>query len=490
MKKNLILLSRSMTIVAACVMSLAITACGGGSDPSALETAQMIAAQIDSQAAITTSLTGAQAYRELDGCYLNNGYTKQKAIAEFDADAQQANQDRKSIRGTTRSNVKVIADRSSVNTDGTTRRELDISFQINYPDGTIARNVNQTWIYGSSSGSLLPTGVCTTPDNQKTWRFYGNRDIVSHTVTARNTRLQNYSISTGNPINSPPVTYGKYIRINISNPGNYVNYAIVSGPGIPTPSHSIKLISSQLLRDNPQFTNRFGRFLELDDSRNFRMCKNSADEVATDAQTADCVQFGGSTASIGYTNKLAREVDTNFDALGFVAGGIYTFDLYNDDGWNTVNGQNGKTPVATYTAKLNSLPYSAVTMAGDQPANDLFPKFTGTSIPTTDIASSLLSLNSFSFDVDWSTLAATPDAVLFGLSDIYIGTEGYPSGVANGGWPRNLKDTTIYPDINATSATLTIPTASTQMARRTYGQYMLEFSNRRGHIIQSEIQYY
>src|SRR5690606_5967088 len=56
-------------------------------------------------------------------------------------------------------------------------------------------------------------------------------------------------------------------------------------------------------------------------------------------------------------------VDASFAGYGFEVNGVYTIKVYNDDGWKTVNGQAGKTPIATYTTKLNRLPASAVALA-------------------------------------------------------------------------------------------------------------------------------
>jgi hypothetical protein len=55
--------------------------------------------------------------------------------------------------------------------------------------------------------------------------------------------------------------------------------------------------------------------------------------------------------------------DQGFASQGWGAGGIYRFDVYNDDRWKTVNGHVNKTPIATYFDALQRLPYTFVEMA-------------------------------------------------------------------------------------------------------------------------------
>ena len=63
-----------------------------------------------------------------------------------------------------------------------------------------------------------------------------------------------------------------------------------------------------------------------------------------------------------YTSQLDAQgfaaVDAALTSLGLdTAGTEVTFALYADDGWKTVNGQQGKTPIATYKVKLKNAAY-------------------------------------------------------------------------------------------------------------------------------------
>ena len=123
--------------------------------------------------------------------------------------------------------MAVAADRTSANADGTSRREIDVTYAINYKDGTKQENATQTIISGSSSGAKLPDGTaCTTPDSKTDWRFYGNRKIVATFVSASNQRLERTSLATGLD-KSPRVVYSKFITLGVQDPAKVATYATI-----------------------------------------------------------------------------------------------------------------------------------------------------------------------------------------------------------------------------------------------------------------------
>ena len=132
-------------------------------------------------------------------------------------------------------------------------------------------------------------------------------------------------------------------------------------------------------------------------------------------------------------------------AQGWTAGGSYTFAVYNDDGWKTINGQAGRTPIATYTTTLKRLPYTFVEMAGSGPATDNFPRFTA---PTpASIASNLVSAVPAPMNVTWSALPTFANAAGNRLFSIYEYFEGPKS--------TNLMGV-FYPPIEATSKAIRV----------------------------------
>ena len=132
---------------------------------------------------------------------------------------------------------------------------------------------------------------------------------------------------------------------------------------------------------------------------------------------ADCVLSGASSSSNGTFTTTAALADSGFDALGFVAGGTYTYKVYNDDGWKTVNGQSTRTPIATYTTTLRTLPYSAVTLAGADINSDLYPRLTS-SLSAVNIATAIRNKSAYSTNLSFTALGTMPDAKIFGFGDV------------------------------------------------------------------------
>ena len=160
-------------------------------------------ATIDEALALVSTLdarwaTGVPATTELrtslfDGCYLHDGRSKAWLTADTEANlAAYALRDAYQV-GRRSSNLQVLALRNAVNADGSTRREIDVQYDISYSDGTSTSQTKSTLISGSSSG----TPRCTTPQNLAGLRYLGNQQIVQAAVRANNWRDERYNFANG-----------------------------------------------------------------------------------------------------------------------------------------------------------------------------------------------------------------------------------------------------------------------------------------------------
>lgn len=178
--------------------------------------------------------------------------------------------------------------------------------------------------------------------------------------------------------------------------------------------------------------------------------------------------------------------DARLAAVGIVAG-TYTFAIYNDDGWKTVNGQAGKTPIATYTAQLDSLPISFVDMnVTSNSANDKFPKISSPTAPAATAASEIAGL-AYTGSLSWTAplfVATSPFKVSF--------VEAYAEGTvaSNGiGFPRVAKFTDIFPSSNATSGTINVAANPANLAFKTYAEAQVNYTNRNQRRIRSIVSF-
>jgi hypothetical protein len=501
-RTNALALSASMVAL--------LAACGGGGDgttatatpptptssgPSqavALDAAKAFLASYDATLATAIPTTGAAATALTDGCYLNEGQSKAYSIADFDADPK-AVASRQLDIGSTRTNVQVVADRTATNADGTTRREIDIQYVVNYKDGTKDEVATETIISGSSSGAKLANGsACTTPDSKTDWRWYGNRRVVNTYVSATNERQQRTALATGVALN-PAVTYSKYISLGIADPANVATYATVTGPGLGFAASgsgngtvgTLKLLSPRLLRTAPELTGKRGNTVNWLDTDSFRVCSNAAANNYAPADTVDCVANGASGNSWGwYNNTSGTALDTGFATTNIKAGDVYTFNIYNDDGWKTVNGQAGKTPIATYTRTLDALPYSAAVFAGTGPTTDSFARLTTVSKTPAETANAIKNKATMSFDAAWSAPGAMPDGRTAALRQTWV----FESGQANatgGAWPASRQIDYSYPGARATSMTGVIPAPVAALVVPTYAEISLQYTNRNGNFVTS-----
>lgn len=448
--------------------------------------AQQFLATVDARFATSVPATGALLTELNDGCYLDNGLTKPVAIANFDADRVQSVESHKYRIGSTRTNAQVLADRTLINPDGSSRRELDIRYQVNYADGTVEVDATQTIIWGSSSGATMASGsLCTTPQSGKSWRFYGNRELVDASVRSFNQRSERYSLATGAAL-SGGVDYSKYVQIRVADPSNFAKYVVVKGPGLPV--SGVKLVSPRIQRDDPLFAGKRGNFVDWDDADTFRFCRVDASGSNVAANAADCVAQGASGNNYGMFNRTAAAADTGFEALGFEAGGVYKVAVYNDDGWKTVNGQATRSPIATYSKTLTSLPYSAVTLAGANVTTDLFPRVTFGLAPA-EVAAAIRSKAATPLAVSWTALGAMPDASKFGWGFIYTYIAGRATATSSN-WPQSRGIVFTYPATGATEApSYTLPAAPSALVTPTYSEFAVELANRNNARIQSVVSF-
>ena len=458
----------------------------------ALDAAKAFLAKYDAFLATAIPTPGSAATALNDGCYLQDGRSKAYSVADFDADPL-AVASRQAGVGTVRSNVKVLAERTSANADGTSRREIDIKYDIAYKDGSkfespVDTTLDETIISGSSSGAkLADASTCATPDSKSDWRFYGNRKVVRTVVNAVNERFDRMALATGLDF-SPKVVYSKYLNLIVQDPANVATYAIITGPGLSLPTlgvgGSLKMLSVRLLRTAPELAGKPGNVVDWRDIDPLKPCLNATRTNYAAAETADCVANGASGVnSFGsISNTSGAAVDTAFATLNIKAGDAYTIAVYNDDGWKTVNGQLGKTPIATYTNILRALPFSAATLAGSNPDADLFARFTSSTKTQGEIATAIRSKAAIAADLTWSSPGAMPDGRLLQLADTYVFEQGNAN--SNGtAFPRSRSLFFGYPGSLATSATFSLPVPVTALVLPIFARFGLEYNNRNGNNI-------
>ena len=463
------------------------------STETALVAATAFLAKYDASRATAIPATGAANFSLLDGCYLDNGFSKSFAVSDFDTDPL-ATSSRQFDVGSTRNNIRVLAERSTANADGTSRREIDVKYDVTYKDGTkftalADATPTETIISGGSAGSKLADGsACTASESKSDWRLYGNRKIINANVRAFNERYTRVALATGLAL-TPEVVYNKYIRFNVTDPANVAKYVTIAGPGIvggtPFAPITLKMVSVRLLRDAPEFAGKNGNFVDWKDTDTWRVCRTPTGAYAT-AETADCVANGATGNNWGSFNAtVPATLDTNFDALGVVAGGEYTVKVYNDDGWKTVNGQVSSTPIATYTAKLANLPFSAVAMAGNSGVNnDLFPKGSS-SMTGAALATAIKAKAAFSIDVTFNPFAVMPDGRPLGWGSFYSFKQGRVDATQASFNPASRQFDPSYPLANATSVTLVVPAAVAKLGLPTYAEFGFSVNNRNGNVVQN-----
>ncbi len=491
------MISRAFKVSSIAAAAL-LAACGGGGEsvsvaPStepALDAAKGFLAKLD--VLRSSAPTSSAAYLALtDGCYLADGRSQAYIAADFDADPL-AVASRQFEVGSTHTAPQIVAERSRTNADGTTRREIDIKYVINYKDGTKNETAENTMFSGSSSGSkLADASTCATPDSKTDWRFYGNRKVVQTSVTASNERIEGMVLATGLPDNQP-VLYGKSILLEVSDPAKVATYATISGPGLITTllgtPGTLKLLSARVLRTAPELTGRFGNFVDSLDTDTFQICRLDAVAISWSADTVNCAVDGASGTSWGSLNTSGTALDTSFDGKKIKAGDVYTIKVYGDDGWKTVNGQAGKTPIATYTSTLAALPLSAAALAGTGPTADLFARVTSSTKTPADIATAIRTKAAISTGLTWTAPGPMPDGRAVALLRVGVYENGRASSTG-AAWPASTKTDFSYPASVATATTVNIPAPVAALVVPTLAGTNLVYVNRNGNKFTSTYRY-
>lgn len=415
-----------------------------------------------------------------DSCFRDNGATRSWLVADYDANVALRRARDEYAVAFTRRNVQVTAVRQRANPDGSSRQEIDVEWESVYRDGSTTRD-RTTLIGGSSAG----TPGCTTPQNSAALRFYGNQQLVGTAVRARTYRFERYSIATGEPL-SPAVRYARRIDFSITDPLGNATYVIVTGPGPSgsvngaTVPFSLKFLSPRLLKNAPELQGKPGNFLNLPDDDGFRYCRVSDTGVPV-VERADCAGLGATAREWGWTTSTPNAAgDDGFAAQGWVAGGVYRFDVYADDGWKTVNGHVGKTPVATYYDTLDALPYTFVEMAGNGPNDDKFHRLSFGALSPQQVWANAVSAAPAPLAVEWNRPAALSDnrtMVVWGGWEFHQG----PSSANSGGafYPAYRSLNFTHPgSTSLTNPAWPVTRTVAGQAGKTYTEYMLQYLDR------------
>ena len=257
------------------------------------------------------------------------------------------------------------------------------------------------------------------------------------------------------------------------------------------------MLSPRLFASEPSLATKTGNFTSYTADSTFSFCRNANGTFPDTAATANCTDGGARSTRFGVTMNLpliatggttdqAAFFDTLLSANGIVTG-TYTFKIYNDDGWKTTGGQAGKTPIATYTAQLDSLPISFVGMnVTSNPDNDKFPKISSPSSPAAGAASITAGL-AYPASIGWTPplfVATNPFKVAFveGYADGTVATTGF-------GWPRVFSFTDIYPGNNVTTGMINVQANPINLGYKTYAEVQVNYTNRNGTRIRSIVSF-
>ena len=429
----------------------------------------------------------------LDECYLHDGRTKAWLQADATANLfayQQRDQYQVGRRST---NLQVLAVRNSLNAGGTARREIDVQYDVEYNDGTSSVNNKQTFL----SGSSMATPGCAAPQTSAALRFFGNRQLVSTAVRGRTMRDERYVLANNAAAASPLVRYRREVRLQVTDPLANADYVVVTGPGpngtvaSVTVPFSMKMVSPFIMRAAPEFLGKSGNYVNFMDDDGFRYC-NASDTTVPVAPAADCAGLGAGSDNWGFTSTNANAgADQSFAADGWVAGGVYRFDVYKDNGWKTINGHANKTPIATYFNTLDDLPFTFVEVAGsgaNPNDNDRFAhlRFGGMAMPA--VQANFLSATPSVMDVSWNAQPVLAGARKLGLLQTWHYFQGPKVGNTGSNlWPALRSIDYSYPGSAATSLLWPVLGKPLDMSSKTYTEFVLFFTDRNDRVLQSRV---
>lgn len=471
-----------------------LAACGGGggggdeapADPALQAAARDVLARMDGAVAADVPDSGEAALAFADGCFLEDGLSRAERVARFDADPQAGEALRDQV-GSTRELLGVRDLGTTTLTDGSTRRLMEVRYRIRYADGSVDQQWTADLVSGNTSGLLMADGsVCATPTNDPGWRWIGNRRAAAFSVTASNTLGEYRSLQTGQVLDA--ALHSRVLRFNVADPTGRFTYAILTGPGLGPGggSASIKMIAPRLKRDEAVFAGQWGHYLDLEDDDPFSICRDAEGAFAPAAE-ADCVQHGAVGAVLGGVDYADPAVlDADFASLRVRAGDVYTLALHDDDGWRAVNGQAGRSPVVTYTATLEGLPYEARALAG-LGGTDGYPGWAELDPDAVAAAASASQLGSWTQRVRWIAPPTAPDGATLGLGHVATYRDGRVTAGAAYPAVRNGNAATPGPGVGEVSFTAAAP--DTRMQRVDYGEIGQRWQNRNGVAVARYIGY-
>lgn len=486
------------TLIAGAV--LALTACGGGSGgggdnevtppvaPPTQTTQELVQKYMDARQALTATqlpAKGTERFAHLDDCYLGNGSSKERLVTHWDENQTQVQASNAYQIGRSFENLQILAERKATNADGSARHEVDISYDEKFTDGTSTRDQRETLIAGSSSGT------CATPRNAAEMRSLGNQRVVSVGLVSRNRANVIRQLSDGEP-SSSPFHLRREVQFGISDPARLATYAIVSWPSAKAGGarNSLKLLSPRIMRDAPEMQGVRGN-ASYADTNNFRQCRSNASNDVANAGTADCTnaQLGvandswGSTVRSGFDAAAMADGDNRFAALGLAAGTEVRFDIHADDGWKAVNGQQGKTPIATYQVTLKSGSYAFAQI----PVN-AYPPFNTISPSEGEIVAGFKA-GGGSAQVVWSAAQPPAGSMPMALSVLSSYRQGAAAGSASGLPTVRTPNLTVPVPKGATSATIPFGGKPDGASATNYAEFLLVYADRNGREMYYNLQY-
>ena len=486
------MLRNHIPLASAVSAALALAACGGGggtsdtppTPPAGPTTQELVEAYVQANDQLLAQRmpdSGAERYALLDGCYLGNGSTKAMLVASWSATQAQSSAH---LVGRKMANVQVLTERKTTNTDGSARHEVDIGYDEKYTDGTTVIGQTETLVAGSTSGT------CATPQTGEALRVLGNRRVAAVSLVSRN-RLDVFrQLADGKP-GTDSFQLRREVQFNISDPAKVATYAVVSwNAGDAT--RSLKLLSPRIVRDAVEMQGLSGN-ANWGDGDSFRQCPSGASGNAeANAATADCTTRGTSASAWG-TNMSATQVnagdfaggDARFANWGLDKAGVEVrVDLYADDGWKTVNGQQGKTPVATYKVPLRNAPYPFAQLLSAS-----YPMFSTIAPADESLIAAAFKTNGGTITATLQTATPPAGGLPMARSSVYSFRQG-PRDAGSSG-PTTVRTAAMGGTVAADGKTATIPYGGKPdgASATSYAEFGLIHTDRNGREMVYTLQY-
>ena len=313
-------------------------------------------------------------------------------------------------------------------------------------------------------------------------------------VFAGNNETLSYDLSNGSP-RTPAASYRREIRFYFLDPGQVATYMIVTGPG-PAGGNGkpfgLKMLSPRMLVEAPEAASKPGAH-DASDTSTFQICATPAGSTgAPEPTTADCVGSGvkdgigwGWTLNGPVNTTNAAAADAGFAGQGWVEGGTYTIAVYADDGWKTVNGQSGKTPIATYTRVLQALPY---TFAQMRTAPAQYPTITSTTPSLAQIANAARTTGG-TVQLSWKPAQPPAGGKPQELLSAWVYGEGVKTGSTTGS-PHQQQQDNFQPVTGATTASVQITGKNSPTNAKRLQSFGLQYGDRRGRVTRHTTQLY